>query len=128
MAQRLVRRLCLQCRAEVEAEAVPEADRVALDEATVYEAKGCGACRGTGYRGRLGIFEIFTLNDEIRHQVLAGAHAREIQREALREGMRTLRESGLAAVRRGVTSLSEVYRVARDSGVSLRSEQKGESC
>ena len=110
IGQRLVRRLCPECRQPV---AVPGAD-VGLggdDAVEVFEPGGCGACGDTGYRGRAGIYEVMLMTDEIRTLVVARATASEIMRMAVSQGMRTLREAGIAKVRAGETSLAEVGRV-----------------
>ena len=110
IGQRLVRRLCPECKAAV---AVPAAD-AGLDsggDVTIYEARGCAHCGDSGYRGRAGIFEVMTVGEEIRSLIVARATASEIARMAVSQGMRTLREAGLATVRAGETSLSEVARV-----------------
>ena len=111
VGQRLVRRLCLQCCRAV---TVPGAD-VGLDgdhEVAVCEAgDGCMQCSDTGYRGRAGLYEVMTVTEEIRSLIVARATASEISRVAVSQGMRTLREAGLAKVRAGETSLAEVARV-----------------
>jgi type IV pilus assembly protein PilB len=78
---------------------------------TVYEPRGCGHCGDSGYRGRAGIFEVMTVSEEIRSLIVGRATASEIAQMAVAQGMRPLREAGLAKVRAGVTSLSEVARV-----------------
>jgi type IV pilus assembly protein PilB len=110
IGQRLVRRLCLRCR---RATTAPGAD-IGLEpgtEATVYEPVGCVHCHGTGYRGRQGIYEVMTVTDEIRTMIVARATAPEIMRKAVEQGMRPLREAGLAKVRAGETSIAEIARV-----------------
>jgi len=110
IGQRLVRRLCRHCRRAV---TVPSAD-VGLeggDETTVYEPVGCVHCSATGYRGRAGIYEVMTVTDEIRAMIVARATAPDIMRTAVEQGMRPLREAGLAKVRAGETSIAEVARV-----------------
>jgi type IV pilus assembly protein PilB len=110
IGQRLVRRLCLRCR---RATTAPSAD-IGLapgSEATVYEPVGCVHCSGTGYRGRQGIYEVMTVTDELRTLIVARATAPEIMRKAVEQGMRPLREAGLAKVRAGETSIAEIARV-----------------
>ena len=111
VGQRLVRRLCRECRRAV---TVPGSD-VGLDsagEVTVSEAgEGCMHCSETGYRGRAGLYEVMTVTEEIRSLIVARATASEISRLAEAQGMRTLRDAGLAKVRAGETSLAEVGRV-----------------
>jgi type IV pilus assembly protein PilB len=111
VGQRLVRRLCLQC---CRATTVPGTD-VGLDNghdvAICDVGGGCMQCSETGYRGRAGIYEVMTVSEEIRSLIVARATAGEISRVAVSQGMRTLREAGLAKVRAGETSLAEVARV-----------------
>jgi type II secretory ATPase GspE/PulE/Tfp pilus assembly ATPase PilB-like protein len=85
---------------------VPDGKRV-----RVKEGAGCFECRGTGYLGRAGIFEILTVDDKIQELVIAGSDAPEIKREAVDRGMRTLRQSALRKLAEGVTSFEEVVRV-----------------
>jgi type IV pilus assembly protein PilB len=111
IGQRLVRRLCLQCCRAVD---VPGTD-VGLDpaeEIAICEVgDGCMHCSETGYRGRAGIYEVMTVTDEIRSLIVARATASEITKLAVSQGMRTLRDAGLAKVRSGETSLAEIARV-----------------
>ena len=118
MAQRLVRRLCPHCRAPHPA---PPSTLEALglsqaEEATVtfYRPHGCDACGNSGFRGRIALFELLEMDDEIARLVLARAEAREIQRAGLQAGMRTMLADGVAKARRGLTTLDEVLRVTRE--------------
>ena len=115
MAQRLVRRICPHCAtehhlADDEAQnlrlSVPRGKRV-----KVREGAGCFECRGTGYFGRTGIFEILPVDDAIKPLVIEGGDAPRIKREAVKNGMRTLRQSALRKLAEGVTSYDEVIRV-----------------
>lgn len=115
MAQRLVRTICPHCRSERHLTAdevttlrlqVPKGKRV-----RVAEGDGCVECRGTGFLGRTGIFEILPVDDAVKHLVLQGADAPEIKREAVKNGMRTLRQSALRKLAGGVTAYEEVMRV-----------------
>jgi type IV pilus assembly protein PilB len=110
VAQRLARRLCASCRrpAEAPAEAVGAGGGGTVP---VFEPAGCSRCRGTGYRGRVGLFEVMEVSEGIRSLLVRRAPADELTALAVREGMRTLREDGLAKVRRGETSLAELARV-----------------
>ena len=122
IAQRLIRVLCPECRLRACPPAeLSDQDRIALGGGDIFEAVGCAVCRQSGYSGRTAIFELFTMNDCIRHLVLDRSDAGMIRQEALSLGMRTLRQSGLAKVGQGVTSLAEVYRVARDETVDMKS-------
>jgi general secretion pathway protein E/type IV pilus assembly protein PilB len=115
MAQRLVRKICEKCKEEyapTEAELRllgPAAAQV--EQATLYRGKGCADCRNTGYRGRLGLFEIFVLNDDVRNMIFRKVSAADLRNTARQLGMRTLREDGLRKVVAGVTTLPEVLRV-----------------
>src|SRR5579863_1693268 len=113
-AQRLVRRICTGCKEELE---VPE--QVLLDggytpEETkttkIYHGKGCQTCNSTGYKGRVGLYEVMEINDELRELILVGASAIELKKKALDQGMITLRRSGLTKVALGQTTLEEVIR------------------
>jgi type IV pilus assembly protein PilB len=77
-----------------------------------YEATGCPHCGHSGYKGRIGLYEVMTLSDEIRKLALARAPAPDIAEVAVRQGMRLLRDDGLEKVRLGVTSIAEVARVS----------------
>jgi len=114
VAQRLVRTVCADCKVayvpeeEILMELGPDAAKLA--GAQFYYGKGCDRCHHTGYRGRTGIFEILTVDEEIRKAVLARASTQEIRAAAIAGGMRTLRESGLAALTDGRTTIEEVLR------------------
>jgi type IV pilus assembly protein PilB len=109
IAQRLARRVCTSCR---RATRVPgEHVGLAGGEAEVFESVGCARCRHTGFRGRLGLFEILNVTDEIRALIVNRATAHEIGRVAEAQGMRRLRDDGLAKVRSGETTLAEIARV-----------------
>ncbi|MCP4711693.1 MAG: type II/IV secretion system protein [Planctomycetes bacterium] len=126
IAQRLIRRLCPDCRIPIDAsEGLDDETRVFLEDAVVYQAKGCPECRQTGYRGRQAIYEMFSLSNKVRQMVLHRTDAGQIRQEVLSLGMRTLRQAGLEKVRQGITSLVEVYRVARDETIDMQSLMKG---
>jgi general secretion pathway protein E len=119
MAQRLVRTLCEECRKP--RRMLPEyVERMGLDfflqrqDATLYEAVGCEACHGSGYRGQMAIIEVLLMSDGIRRLILSHAEAREIQRLAAEEGMRTMYQDGLLKALEGHTTVEEVLRVTRD--------------
>jgi type IV pilus assembly protein PilB len=113
-AQRLVRRICAECREEVplppqakiEAGFTPEEARTAK----IFKGRGCTNCNGTGYKGRAGLYEVMVIDDEIRELILIGASAVELKKKAIERGMITLRRSGLIKVKEGVTTLEEVAR------------------
>jgi type IV pilus assembly protein PilB len=113
-AQRLIRRVCKACKLEDD---VPSKTLIDIGftpeqvgEFKVYKGKGCGACNGTGYKGRVGLYEVMEITEGIRDLVMVGATAIEIKRKALEEGMLTLRESGLEKIKNGVTTIEEVLR------------------
>jgi type IV pilus assembly protein PilB len=118
LAQRLARRLCLECRrpVSVPAETLREFAGTATlpkgigETAKIYQSVGCQACRQTGYKGRLGIYEVLTMSEEIERLTAASAPSSEIRRQARREGMRTMREDGVIKVLAGETTLSELSR------------------
>jgi type IV pilus assembly protein PilB len=113
-AQRLVRRVCTSCKEELEVpqQALLDAGFTADDakKVKVWEGKGCSTCNNTGYKGRVGLYEVMELNDELRELVLVGASALELKKKALELGMITLRRSGLIKVAAGMTTLEEVVR------------------
>ncbi len=115
-AQRLVRRVCSKCKTDVTAE-VPsktlidigfQPDQIGTFQ--VFKGKGCATCNGTGYKGRVGLYEVMEISEGIRDLVMVGATAVEIKRKALEEGMLTLRMSGLEKIKNGVTTVEEVLR------------------
>ncbi len=111
LAQRLARRLCTHCRLPVRVPGsvvgLPD-DR---HEVQIYEPEGCHRCRETGYRGRIGLFEVMTVTDEIRALIVAHAPAVKLAKVAIEQGMRTLLDDGLEKVRSGQTTLAEISRV-----------------
>lgn len=114
LAQRLVRRVCAECKTveEVAPESLLDLG-VKEDELGTFECfrgKGCPVCNNTGYRGRMALYEVMPMHDQIRELVLMGASAAEIKRESIRLGMITLRRSGLNKLKAGVTSVEEVIR------------------
>ncbi len=115
LAQRLVRRICMECRVEVPGStAALENIGFAPQEAkavTCYRGKGCMACNDTGYRGRVALYEVMLLNEEIREAILRGASTSELHELGRKHGMRTLRESGLQKIRERLTTPDEVARV-----------------
>ena len=118
IAQRLVRRLCPKCKRQ---RMITDEDKRRLrirGEGTqpIYEpgGQGCAFCNGTGYRGRIGVYEIMTVSPEVRKVIAAGGGADEIQKVALSEGMTTLRIGAAKLVLQGVTSIAEVERIATE--------------
>ena len=116
LAQRLVRRICQACRAPDHVESA-ELLAIGIPDATgieLYRGKGCDDCRGTGYRGRIGIYELFRIDDETRSLIVRRAPAGEIRRHAVEHGMLTLREDAWIKARRGLTTVDEILRVTQE--------------
>ncbi len=113
-AQRLVRRICKECRGPME---IPPQALIDVgfepDEAknaTIFKGQGCTTCNNTGYKGRVGLYEVLECTDEIRQMILEGASAMEIKKQAIEDGMLTLRRSGLQKIADGQTTIDEVVR------------------
>ena len=127
MAQRLVRRVCSDCRETY----VPSPDQLAeiglapdtliAGQGHVYRARvgGCEACLGTGYRGRTGIYELLTVDESMRQLIVSNPTAGAVKREAMKRNMRTLRDDGAAKVIEGITTMEEVLRVTQEESVEL---------
>ena len=114
-AQRLVRRLCAECRKSFSPDpAQLKTLGIAPTQGRLYSAEACAACNLTGYRGRTGIYEFFALDDELRRLIHDGASEQILRAHVVKSGMRTLREDGMRWVSQGVTSLEEVVRVTRE--------------
>jgi len=115
VAQRLSRKICPKCKEEekVSASALVNIGFTEEEAKTVkcFRGKGCPVCGGTGYKGRIALYEVMSVKDEIKEIILEGASASEIKKSAARLGMKTLRMSGLTKVSEGVTSIEEVLRV-----------------
>ena len=116
LAQRLVRRLCPECRREVPFQGSRVGELSERPPATVWEAGGCDACSGTGYLGRIGIFELLPATPEICKLIVQRADANSVRSLAMTQGMQLLREDGWQKVREGVSTLAEVLRVTREEG------------
>jgi general secretion pathway protein E len=115
MAQRLVRRVCRRCgawrnAAADESRLLAEAGEDDV-RGQVFVGDGCEDCRQSGFRGRVGVFELLTVNEAIRGQMQTRAHATAIRDEAIRTGMRILRQDGIEKIRAGLTTPCEVQRV-----------------
>jgi len=120
VAQRLVRRLCVHCRRQytpppetLRMLSIAEADAAAIP---FYKAVGCDQCNHTGYRGRIGIYEVMKVTDKLRRQIAARAPEDQIRDTALAGGMISLGEDGLAKVKGGVTTPEELLRVVTEVG------------
>ena len=113
-AQRLVRRICSQCKEE---ESMPKQALIdvgftleEVETAKVFKGKGCDRCNGSGYKGRCGLYEVMAITDELRELVLVGASSIELKKKAVEGGMITLRRSGLIKIMAGTTTIEEVIR------------------
>ena len=111
MAQRLIRQVCSECGAERPLSAEESIFLEATNLKNLTVGQGCEKCRHSGYRGRLGIFELLTVNEEVRDKIQSRANASEIRHRALAAGMRLLRDDGLEKIAAGVTTPAEVQRV-----------------
>jgi len=115
VAQRLLRRICSEC-----AHANQVAEQALIDlqvpeelipEVTVMKGAGCKTCNGTGYKGRVALYEVMTMGDELKEYVLQGYSTAELKHEAIRLGMKTLRQAGIGKILEGMTTIDEVSRV-----------------
>ncbi|HEY0728514.1 MAG TPA: type IV-A pilus assembly ATPase PilB [Pyrinomonadaceae bacterium] len=113
-AQRLIRRICKDCKQDhpTPPEALIEVGFSPEEARTLktFKGKGCATCNNTGYKGRIGLYEVMEITDELRELILIGASALELRKKAIDDGMITLRESGLFKIRDGVTTIEEVVR------------------
>ena len=114
LAQRLARKICVECKREVRVDpqqlidlGVPAAEAAS---GKVCEGAGCRTCNGTGYKGRIALYEVMALTDELKDLVLQGASSLELKRAAMRSGMKTLRQAALGRLMNGTTTISEVIR------------------
>ena len=114
LAQRMVRRICSYCKSP--ADPTPE-EQIAFQRVTdeklggtVYVGKGCNMCANTGYRGRVALTELLTMNEDIRHLVLSGATSDVIKNAAIKHGLHTMQSDGMLKVKMGVTTIAEVIR------------------
>jgi type IV pilus assembly protein PilB len=113
-AQRLIRRICKDCKEEIKlpVEALVEIGFSPEEAPRIknYKGKGCSNCNGTGYKGRVGLYEVMEVTDELRELIIIGASAIELRKRAMELGMITLRESGLYKLREGITTIEEVVK------------------
>lgn len=127
IAQRLLRKICLSCRTEYKLDkkmqlrveqilkAIPEAAHVKIPrELKFSHSPGCPKCNGLGYKGRMGIYEVFTLNQEIEKLIQKAASTSEIRNQAMKDGMLTMAQDGLIKALAGVTDVEEVFRVTEE--------------
>jgi type IV pilus assembly protein PilB len=113
-AQRLIRRICSECKEDYH---LPVDGLVEIgfskEEASslkLYKGRGCSTCNNTGFKGRVGLYEVMEITDELRELIIIGASAMELRRKAIELGMITLRESGLCKIREGITTIEEVVK------------------
>ena len=127
MAQRLIRLICKECKTE---DTEPNAsilrvvgfDPNDMQNKTVYKGAGCKTCHGTGYRGRKGIFEMLSMNNELRELAFKRAPSMLLRKAAIASGMRSLLEDGKLKILRGTTSPEEIARVAQSEGITVEEE------
>ena len=113
-AQRLVRRICSNCKEEVQMTPTalvnigfPEEEAGSVK---IYAGRGCNKCNNTGYKGRIGLYEVMPISPDVKELIFAHATASELRSKAIQEGMITLRQSGLTKIRQGVTTMEEVFK------------------
>jgi type IV pilus assembly protein PilB len=115
LAQRLARRICQNCKEELKIPPKALMDAGMKPERLKFarpsRGKGCDDCNGTGFRGRVALYEVMPVKEDLKDLILRGGSALEVKREAIRLGMKTLRQSGLSKIEEGVTTLEEVLRV-----------------
>jgi type II secretory ATPase GspE/PulE/Tfp pilus assembly ATPase PilB-like protein len=122
LGQRIVRKICDHCKAEYTPPAqILEDMKVSLDkyypanqEIKLYQGKGCDQCGGSGYLGRIGIFETLPITEKIAALVLQRSDSGTIEKEAIAEGMITMKQDGYLKVLQGITSVEEILRVAQE--------------
>ncbi len=116
VAQRLVRVICTECKEKLSESEVQPLRRRFGDKlpGTLYKGRGCRRCQGTGYRGRIGIFEMMVVTDDVRSLILENASPRDLRRESAKYGMTNLRDDGFRHLSEGRTTMEEVLRVTKD--------------
>ncbi|MBM4276432.1 MAG: type IV-A pilus assembly ATPase PilB [Deltaproteobacteria bacterium] len=118
LAQRLIRKICMECREPIKVHPQLLIDLgVPSDEVKsfpTYKGKGCSICNNTGYKGRVGLYEVMANKEEIKELILSRASTSEVKKEAMRLGMKTLRQSGICKIREGLTTIEEVLRSTMD--------------
>ena len=126
VAQRLVRVICTECKEELSASETEPLRRRYGDRlpSTLYKGRGCQNCQGTGYRGRIGIFEMMVVTDDIRSLIIANASPRDLREVSARQGMTNLRDDGFRHLFEGRTTVEEVFRVTKDDTFAASSPEK----
>jgi general secretion pathway protein E/type IV pilus assembly protein PilB len=127
VAQRLVRVICTECKEKLSASETEPLRRRFADKLpdTLYKGRGCRRCQGTGYRGRVGIFEMMVVTDEIRSLILKNASPRDLRRASTEQGMTSLRDDGFRHLAEGQTTVQEVLRVTKDDTSAQRNLVEG---
>ncbi|MFW6255532.1 MAG: type IV-A pilus assembly ATPase PilB, partial [Candidatus Sumerlaeota bacterium] len=109
VAQRLVRRICSECREEYEPhEDMKQLIGITDSDSKFYKGEGCNVCSGTGYKGRVALYEMMTVTDNLRDKIIEGVSSTQLKRIAIQEGMQSLRLAGIRKVKAGVTTIEEV--------------------
>jgi type IV pilus assembly protein PilB len=115
LAQRLARKICSDCKAEIQVERQALVDlgftAEQMNGAKLMKGAGCRTCNGTGYKGRVALYEVMRFTDQLKEMVLQGASTAELKAAAIKQGMSTLRMSGIRKVLSGMTSTEEILRV-----------------
>lgn len=117
IAQRLVRKVCSNCRKErklssAELESISRIVKgITINDKVYTVAKGCKECDGTGYKSRIGIYEVLEVNDDIRSLIVSRAEAAQIKDQAVKNGMETMVENGINKARAGITTIEEIIRI-----------------
>jgi type IV pilus assembly protein PilB len=118
LAQRLIRMICRECREEVKVSPKILAGLMIspeeIDGFRVFGGKGCSLCNGTGYKGRVGLYEVMPVRDELKELVLSRASNFDLKKKAIAAGMTTLRRAGIAKIKEGMTTIEEVLRTTID--------------
>jgi len=127
IAQRLVRKICPDCkkeyllpdnlhsRVEMILRSVPKSSKVEMPKRLAfYHSTGCDKCHGLGYKGRIGVYEVFTIGEEIEKLITKGATTSEIKKQAVAEGMLTMAQDGILKAMLGITDVEEVFRVTEE--------------
>jgi type IV pilus assembly protein PilB len=111
IAQRLVRKLCPNCKEEYVPEAIEREALEVVDNVNIFRPVGCENCNNTGYKGRIAVYEIMTINRELRDLIASNSNSSELKQAALANGMKTLRGNCIRLVKSGITSVEEMLRV-----------------
>jgi len=113
-AQRLIRKICKDCKEEIKVPKKALLDigytEEEVDSVKVCKGRGCATCNGSGFKGRTALMEVMEISEQLREMILMGANAVELKRQALEEGMLTLRRSGLMKIAKGMITIEEVVR------------------